>query len=135
MFVNIKAYAGGNLIYEVNPYDGDMDGYRRMLLGQSQPKTETKPDQKPKPAAKPIRVDKNALKALRADVRTCEERIDKIAAMLKKIEGRLADPEFYRGPADQIAALQRKRAEALSAQVRAEELWLEAQERLEDGGG
>ena len=119
----------------VNPYDGDMDGYRRMLLGQNPAKSETKPEPKPKPAAKPIRVDKNALKALRADVRTCEERIDKIAAMLKKIEARLADPEFYRGPADQIAALQRKRAEALGAQVRAEELWMEAQERLEEGGG
>ena len=106
-----------------------------MLLGQNPAKSETKPEPKPKPVAKPIRVDKNALKALRADVRTCEERIDKIAAMLKKIEKRLADPEFYRGPADQIAALQRKRAEALGAQIRAEELWLEAQERLEEGGG
>jgi hypothetical protein len=40
MFVNIKAYAGGNLIYEVNPYDvpaGTLRGLTYPYLGQGLP--------------------------------------------------------------------------------------------------
>jgi len=40
MFVNIKAYAGGNLIYEVNPYDvpgGTLKGLTYNYLGQGLP--------------------------------------------------------------------------------------------------
>ncbi len=40
MFVNIKAYAGGNLVYEVNPYDaaaGTLKGLSYPYLGQGLP--------------------------------------------------------------------------------------------------
>ena len=72
---------------------------------------------------------------IRAEVRACEERLEKIADMLARIDERLADPDLYTGPADRIETLQRKRAEILEAQDRAEDLWMAAQERLDAAGG
>ena len=67
-------------------------------------------------------------------MRTCEDRLEKITDMLTKIDERLADPDLYTGPPDRIEALQKKRAEILEAQARAEDLWMTAQERLEAEG-
>ena len=68
-------------------------------------------------------------------MRTCEERLEKIAGMLEKIDLMLADPGLYEGPGEKIEALQKKRAEILEAQERAEDLWMTAQERLESAEG
>ena len=102
----------------------------RLLLGQKAP-----PPEKVKERKAPPRADRKTLLALKADVRTCEDRVEKIAEMLGKIDARLAQPEIYTGPAEKLEALQKKRAEILDAQERAEGLWMEAQERLEEAGG
>ena len=115
----------------VAPYDGDMDSYRRLLLGQAETRSENG-SAKPK---RPPKADKKTILSLRAEVRTCEDRVEKVADMLAKIDERLADPDLYTGPADRFEALQRKRAEILVAQDRAEALWLDAQKRLEAVGG
>lgn len=124
----------------VTPYDGDMSAYRRLLLGQPEPKSKAAVEPKAKaeapPPPKPLRkamsgAEKHALTKLAADVRTCEERLAKIADMLAKVELRLADPALYDGPSERIETLQRKRAEILDAQERAEDLWITAQERLD----
>ena len=114
----------------VSPYDGDMDSYRRLLLGQKEPAPEKVKARKSAP-----RADRKTLLALKAEVRTCEDRVEKIAEMLGKIDARLAKPEIYTGPAEEFEALQKKRAEVLDAQERAEGLWMDAQERLEAAGG
>jgi len=54
-----------------------------------------------------------------------------IAEMLARMDAKLADPELYRGPADRIEALQKKRGEIVEGQARAEALWLAAEEKLE----
>ena len=121
---------------QVKPYDGDMDSYRRLLLGQSDPKPEAKPEAQDAPRRRnPNRNDKKTVLTLRAEVRTCEDRLEKIAGMMDRIEERLADPDLYNGPPNRIETLQKKRAEIIDAQARAEELWLTAQERLEQAGG
>ncbi|MEM9063404.1 MAG: ABC-F family ATP-binding cassette domain-containing protein [Pseudomonadota bacterium] len=118
----------------VAPYEGDMDAYRRLLLGQAEPKTKEKKD-KPPEAAKPrrnlSRDEKKALAPLKAEVRTCEERLAKIETMLEQVDFKLADPGLYNGPPLRIETLQKKRAEILDAQERAEDLWMQAVERLE----
>ena len=125
----------------VTPYDGDMESYRRLLLGPAAGTAERREKARAekgrhieKPAQKPAasrRGDRAALAPLRAEVRTCEARVEKIAAMLAEIDTRLADPGLYDGPPERIEALQKKRAEIVAAQQRAEELWLAATSRLE----
>ncbi|MEM7190356.1 MAG: ABC-F family ATP-binding cassette domain-containing protein [Pseudomonadota bacterium] len=122
----------------VAPFEGDMDAYRRLLLGQPAPKEPKRDAPKPAPAAARrnlSRDEKKALTPLRSEVRTCEERLEKIAKMLDQVDFKLADPALYDGPPGRIETLQKKRAEILEAQERAEDLWMTAQERLEAAGG
>ena len=111
-----------------------MAAYRRLLLGQAEPKAKEK---KPKAAEVPKhkrnlnRDEKKALQPLKVDVRTCEERLQKIEKMLEQVDLKLADPALYNGPPGRIETLQKKRAEILEAQERAEDLWMTAMDRLE----
>jgi ATP-binding cassette subfamily F protein 3 len=116
----------------VTPYDDDLDAYRRLLLekdggasgGGGQPSQR-------KSQRRDAAEERRALAPLRAEVAACEDRLAKIAAMLEKIDARLADPGLYAGPASEIETLQIKRGEILAAQDRAEALWLAAEEALE----
>jgi ATP-binding cassette subfamily F protein 3 len=121
----------------VTPYDGDMESYRRLLLGSATGAVEKRgrgvkaEAAAPKPPAA-RRIERAALAPLRAEVRACEARVEKIGRMLAEIDLRLADPALYDGPPERIEALQKKRAEIVQAQKRAEDLWLEASARLEE---
>ncbi|MEM1164376.1 MAG: ABC-F family ATP-binding cassette domain-containing protein, partial [Pseudomonadota bacterium] len=101
----------------VTPYEGDMDAYRRLLLGQPEPKAKTEPKTKAeaKAEARPAkeksrnltREEKKALTPLRSDVRSCEERLEKIEKMLDQVDFKLADPGLYNGPPGRIETLQK----------------------------
>ncbi len=113
----------------VNPYEDDLDSYRKLLLSSDEPQ------EKPKPA-KPQRPSKEALTALRSDVRKCEERIAKIEEMRSKLAKKLADPALYEdGRLGELETWQKKYAEVMEASDRAEALWLTAQEKLERAEG
>jgi ATP-binding cassette subfamily F protein 3 len=85
----------------------------------------------PEPRAeRPKKPSREALLRLRQDVRKCEERIEKLQVMEQKVADKLADPAIY----DDIHGLtewQKKYAEIENGLALAEQLWLEAQERLE----
>ena len=119
----------------VVPYDDDLDAYRRLLLAKPEAAgnggAETGQRRAQRRDAAEVR---RALAPLRAEVKACEDRMQKIAAMLAEIDRRLADPKLYEGPAAKIEALQIKRGEILAAQDRAEALWLAAEEALEAAG-
>ncbi len=112
----------------VRPYEGDLQSYRAALLDQ-------KPDKKApaeKPAPKPKRPGRDAILVLRQDVRTCEQRVEKLNVMRDKIAAKLADPSIYDDArAGDMEAWQRKYAEVMEGLDRAEALWMAALERLE----
>jgi ATP-binding cassette subfamily F protein 3 len=110
----------------VKPYDEDLQAYRQMLLAaDTPPKAE-----KPKVAA-PKRASRDQILALRSEARKGEERIEKLQAMEEKLQERLADPTLFTDRKDEAVMLQKKYAELKDAMERAEELWMEALERLE----
>ena len=116
----------------VAPYDGDLDSYRTMLLQGDAP---PRPSDAPKPAA-PKRPARDALLALRAEVRKCEERVEKLNDMRDRIARKLAHPDMYHDTRIQEAAeWQKKYAEVIDGLERAETLWIAALERLEQAGG
>ena len=118
---------------EVAPYEGDMEAYRALLLsaqGRPARREADKPKSGSKDRAKPRATPKDKA-ALRAEVRVCEARLDKILAWLQEIDERLADPDLYRDDLEQAEKLQRKRAEIVAAQARAEALWMAAEEALD----
>ncbi len=112
----------------VAPYEGDLDEYRRMLLGrEDKPKEEAA-----KPAPKAKRPTREAMQGLRSEVKKSEARVSKIAEMRDKLAKKLADPALYEDKrAGELEVWNRKYAEVMEALERAEALWMAAQERLE----
>ncbi len=111
----------------VKPFDGDLEAYRAMLLAREKPVKE-----KPQ-ASKPKRPSREAMLALRADLRKCEDRIEKLTDMHDKLSAKLADPALYED--DKISDLEtwnRKFTEVVEAMQKAEALWVAAAERLEN---
>jgi len=109
----------------VQPYQGDLDSYRKELLAGDDP---AKPVAKPKD--KPPRPTREAMQALKADVRKCEERLAKLNEMRDKLAVKLADPALYERP-DEAAIWQKKYAEVMEGLDKAEDLWMKAAEKLE----
>ncbi|WP_425093253.1 ABC-F family ATP-binding cassette domain-containing protein [Tropicimonas sp. S265A] len=111
----------------VKPYDEDLEAYRRMLL------TPDKPAQtKAKAPSKPKRASRDDLQAMRAEVRKCEERVAKIAAMQEKLSKKLADPALYEDEkVGELETWNRKYAEVMDGLDKAEALWMAAAEKLE----
>ncbi|QIR84661.1 ABC-F family ATP-binding cassette domain-containing protein [Paracoccus sp. AK26] len=109
----------------VAPYEGDLDDYRRFLLGGDEPKVV---EEKPKPA--PKRAPRDEILALRAEVRRAEERVQKLTEMLEKLDVKLADPALYNDP-HEAKRWSSKRSEAVQAMARAEDLWMSALESLD----
>lgn len=113
----------------VAPYNDDLDAYRKLLLTNDAPLKN-----KDKAAAKPAKpkVTKDQLTAMKADVRKCEERLDKLNMMGDKLAKKLADPTLYEdGKAGEAEVWQKKYAEVRTALDRAEALWIAASEKLE----
>ena len=110
----------------VQPYDDDLEAYRRMLLAGDEPARD-----KPKPE-KPRKATRDEVLTLRGEVRKCEDRLAKLNDMRDKLAKRLADPALY-DPAmgTQAETWQKKYAEVMDGLDRAELLWLAAQEKLE----
>lgn len=110
----------------VKPYEEDLDAYRKMLLQADTPPKPAKPK-----APAPKRASRDQILALRSEARKCEERIEKLAEMDKKLQVRLADPELFAERKGEAVVLQKKYAELRQAMDRAEELWMVALEKLE----
>ncbi|WP_438956199.1 ABC-F family ATP-binding cassette domain-containing protein [Cognatiyoonia sp.] len=111
----------------VAPYDDDLPAYRKMLLSSEKDiaKAAAKP-KKPKPS-------RDVMLALKADVRKCEERVNKINDMRDKLATKLADPALYEDSRiGELETWNKKYAEVMEAVDRAEALWMTALEKLED---
>ncbi len=110
----------------VTPYEDDLQAYRRDLLTTSKPAKSDKPKpEKPRPS-------REAVLALKADVRKCEERVNKINDMADKLAQKLADPSLYEeGRLGELETWNRKYAEVREALKKAEGLWMSALEKLD----
>ena len=115
----------------VTPYTEDLEAYRRMLLSSDEdPKAAAKPVEKPRKASR------DEILALKAEVRKCEERLEKLNDMRDRLATKLADPALYEdAKAGELETWNRKYAEVMEGLDRAEALWLRAQERLEAAAG
>ena len=111
---------------KVKPYTEDLETYRKMLLSADKPAPKDKPaPAKPKPS-------RDTVLALRSEVRKSEERVNKINEMRDKLAKKLADPELYEdNRKGELETWNKKYAEVMSGLERAEALWMDALEKLE----
>ena len=134
---------------DVQPFDGDMDDYRRLLTGRRQAdraaRRAERAERSPggngsKPAAVTRKDQRRASAEARAALAPLRKRAAKAEATIKKltrekeaIEAQLADPSLYLGSTDPITALQKSLRDIERRIAEAEHDWLEAQEALEAG--
>jgi ATP-binding cassette subfamily F protein 3 len=117
----------------VMPYDDDLEAYRKMLLTPVKPVSKSAKKRVEAPKAKTLSRDE--MLALRADVRKSEARVEKLNEMRDKLAKKLADPELYEDAKHgELAVWNKKYAEVMDALERAEGLWMNALEKLENSG-
>ena len=118
----------------VTPWQGDLDDYRKMLLqgeDKAEARAETPPRSRPETKSAPKRPPRDRI--LNCAPRPARPRnaSEKLTAMLEKLDAIMADPR----PDDDTQKAEqwgRKHAEASEAMLRAESLWMEALERLDE---
>ena len=114
----------------VQTYDDDLQAYRKMLLAPDTRKADKEKAKKPK-VEKP-KASRDQLIAMKADVRKCEERVNKINDMADKLSKKLTDPVLYEdGRKGERETWNRKYAEIREALKKAESLWMMALEKLD----
>ncbi|MEM6563908.1 MAG: ATP-binding cassette domain-containing protein, partial [Pseudomonadota bacterium] len=117
----------------VTPYEDDLESYRRMLLTAAKPVSKSAGKTKTPP--KPKAFSRDAVLAMRAEVRKSEARVDKLNEMRDKLANKLADPALYEDSnIGELEVWNRKYAEVMEALDRAENIWMQALEKLERAG-
>jgi len=121
----------------VTAFDGDLDGYRRLLLERAREarrearpeRTGDAPDRKAdRRAAAEARAQ---LAPLRKAAQLAEKNLETLHRQQSEITAQLADPALYQGPAARLTELQRREAELARKVAEAEMAWLDAHEALE----
>lgn len=118
---------------KVEPYDGDMDDYRRLILRGDDD------DRKSKPATGGQKVERrrNAaearekLKPLKESIRKWEREAERLRGVIEKIDAGLAVEGLWDKDVDLATELNKKRAKAVDLLDQAEMNWLEAEDAHE----
>jgi ATP-binding cassette subfamily F protein 3 len=109
----------------VEPFDGDLDDYRRFLLAGDNTPTAREPERKAKPT--PRNSDrKRELKPLKQRANKAERDVASLGETLKKLDAALAAPNLFQRDPAWVAALAKERSAAATALEQAEALWLAA---------
>jgi len=122
---------------EVNPFEGDLDDYRRLVLGGS---ASSAPERNGAAEAHASRADlRRAAAEKRSELAPLRRRIDEfdktIAKLTKKIteiDATLADPKLYDRDPARVATLGKERAAAAGALAAAEDQWLALSTEYDD---
>lgn len=121
---------------QVTEFDGDLDDYRDFLLGRSDGGPSDKDKSKPKVNKQQQRKDAADARAKKAaltkQVKSLENKMEKIDSQLKATETLLADNDLYNDENKaKLTDLLKQQAEQKRQADDLEEQWLEAQEALE----
>jgi ATP-binding cassette subfamily F protein 3 len=123
----------------VEPYDGDIEDYRRMVLGIAPASRETqqapaKPQPQPasqRDARREAAARREVLAPLRKKISAVERSIEKHRSEIERLDKALAAPELYANDPEKAAALAKARAGHGHDFARAESEWLDLSQELE----
>jgi ATP-binding cassette subfamily F protein 3 len=118
----------------VEPFDGDLDDYRRFLLsGDNAPtqREEPPPKIKKEDARRESAERRRQMKPLKEKVEIAEHQIADLTAEIKKYDSALADPLLFTRDPQKGNAVSKKRADAVRKLQAAEARWLAVNEEYE----
>ena len=110
--------------HTVTSYDGDLDDYRRTILSANDVRPASR--ERSRENGKPERPKNEKRTPLKQRIAQAEAEIERITAIIAKVDAALALPDLFTRDPKQAAQLAKARAGAESALQRAEEEWLEA---------
>ncbi len=118
---------------KVEPFDGDLDDYRRFLLsGESAP---TRREEPPKASKEDVRreaaLKRRALRPLKEKVEIAEHQVAELNKEIAKYDKTLADPLLFTQDRAKAASVSKKRAEAQRKLEAAETRWLAVSEEYD----
>jgi ATP-binding cassette subfamily F protein 3 len=117
---------------KVEPFDGDLDDYRKFLLTGTNAPTRREAVKPEKPNKDEARRDtaqkRQQLKPLKERIEVTESQVTVLQAELAKLDKALADPLLFTKDPAKGNAVSKKRAEAARKLAAAESQWLAAQE-------
>jgi len=120
---------------EVNPFEGDLDDYRRFLLQADEPPEAEKAAPAPVKSKDELRREaaerRRQLKPLKDKVDAAEHQIGELNAELAKLDKALADPLLFAKDPAKGNAVSKKRADAARRLAEVEGRWLKMQEEYE----
>ena len=112
------------------PYDGDIDDYRRLIAeGPREAPALARPE---KPPREKTPRPPTSLGPLRKAAREAEAVVAKLTAEKATLDRDLADPATYRNGGDRVTDLTRRQAETARALESAEARWLALAQQVED---
>jgi ATP-binding cassette, subfamily F, member 3 len=119
----------------VKPFDGDLDDYRRVVLGAGSGNGDEARDE-----GRQSRADlRRAAAERRSELAPLKRRIDafdktiaRLSRRIAEIDAMLADPKLYDRDSARAAALGKERADAAGELARAEDEWLALSGKYED---
>jgi ATP-binding cassette subfamily F protein 3 len=123
----------------VKPFDGDIEDYRRLVLGiagdsrgpkPAQAKAEPAPPSQ-KEARREAAARREALAPLRKRISSTERLIEKLRSEIEGLDKELGAPELYTRDPEKAASLARARASRVHDFARAESDWLDLSAELE----
>jgi ATP-binding cassette subfamily F protein 3 len=123
--------AGGT----VKPFDGDIEDYRRFVLGKSEDGRSASRVSVRAASSRDVRREaaqrREALAPLRKKIEACERLLENLRGEIAGLDAKLAEPNLYGREPEQAAALAKMRAERVHAFARAESDWLDLSEEME----
>jgi ATP-binding cassette subfamily F protein 3 len=122
----------------VKPFDGDVEDYRRMVLGlapdardsDAAPERPQRPPVSQKDVRREAAARREALAPLRKRISAVERKIETLRGEIDKLDKELAAPTLYADP-DKATALAKARAGHVHDFARAESEWLDLSAELE----
>jgi ATP-binding cassette subfamily F protein 3 len=119
----------------VEPFDGDLDDYRRFLLSGENVPSAAREDPAPKITKEEARREaaerRKALRPLKEKVELAEHQIAELNKEIAKYDKALSDPLIFTQDRAKAAAVSKKRAEAQRKLEAAEGRWLAVNEEYE----
>ena len=117
---------------QVNVFYEDLNEYKKLLLSERGLADKSEKPKKIKKKRISHGERRKILSPYQLEVTKCEERLNKILTIKEKIDEALANPDIYtNSDPEKFESLSKKRAEVDDALIKAEALWLTAEENLD----
>ena len=117
---------------QVNVFYEDLNAYKKLLLSERGLADKSEKPKKIKKKRISHGERRKILSPYQLEVTKCEERLNKILTIKEKIDEALANPDIYtNSDPEKFEGLSKKRAEVDDAIIKAEALWLTAEENLD----